>query len=512
MVWIDHNNRTILWAVAQPPSGLINETSESPSRGIYVFGVDSFISQDLFFSSIFRRSIGGAAEDFLLGLITVLLIAVLSEIVQSILLQTKRTEGNASARGQSTRMVRTFALDVSISVDDFFHTRYLYRAVSSCYKTIRSRTRRLFLKTSFATIVAAVITLTIFAVDMFTVYLTQPIVINSEKYDYNIAAIQPSVTDRRSSRLVHRISRDRSCVTPLVKFQLDQYVRDFSFSACLMYDEQNAHNNINETVEMVQVGSWYHRYGSDHEVKFGRARIAVSSRAFLYTRCGEASWRILYETRDTADMVRAKFIQQLFIHSVIEENCNKEYETRTCGDFLDELKSVSEQKQKEISVAEKVQNVTGLVTTFNVSIREPWRNIDDGFYALTTTSILEERRGPALYEHFDDGNVADGIFGLINERGRLAGLVTFCILFATSFVLLLVLRFLLWPTSLAEMAVLKQRRRIAMEKRSMCDKAVVSSDGEDSSIRYSEIDYEQDTQAAKAAAAKYQFGAIGLPH
>ena len=440
--YINEKGKNILWAIPLQPEGFRNFSKDDSRNGGYIFGQNVFHTRDIPITNIFRRKIGGSAEEILLGALSVLIIAVLSEIIQAILLHSRRT------KTESQRGVQNAVL-----VDGFTHLRSMFAVIKNLRikaNSVPTLNRKRFL----LGLLMFSIALALIAADILAVYLTQPYVVSSSDSEYNIKVSQPIGTNSGVGRAARRLSQERPCVTPI--FTHGPQNRNFSVSACISYKKNEAHTGETDVIDQVTIGSWYHAAGSDHEISFGQAAINITTRAFLYFS-ENSTRRLLYETKDTEDLQYAKYLQSLFIHSCIEISCNQD-PSKNCEQLVGELSNTTAIQEKEILLwssreEDKIEVARGVVTTYSVNLtNNPYSTIDRGMFPLVSTAVMEEVQGPAKYALTSTDELQENVDGLLIEEGRVAGLWAMLIGFICVLFILIVLRFMLRPVSIGAMA------------------------------------------------------------
>lgn len=470
--WVNKNGFTVLWDEPERPPFIRNKSVRNISGldhipggfpgdfpGNYVLGQNFFWTLDFPLTNIFRRKVSGGAEEFLLGAISVLLIAILSEIVQAILMHTRRRNRRASSRG----------VHIAFLVDEFYHFRNVVKHLVGRRSTTRlqSEENRTVRKRTYTSLIIVLIALGLMAADVFAVYLTQPNLVFSKKDEYNLRGIQPIVTDRGLTKWIRRLARDRICVTPV--FTASDQERQFVVSACINFRTEKAHDSVDELTDNmnITVSSFYHMAGNDHYITFGQARMHIRVRAFLYLadKGKESGARRFYFVNEAMPDNNGfeKFLHELFIYSVMEESCNQKKDNVSTSQFsCDEVvasKSILDGRvvEKEISLfhkrnGEEIRNVTGYQTTYKVTMNNPFFSVDNGVNPLVATALFQENSSKGTYLNLTTDKVIDQLEGLITEEGRMAGLILFLTIFIIFSITLIILRSTLQPVSLGAMA------------------------------------------------------------
>lgn len=317
-------------------------------------------------------------------------------------------------------------------------------------------------KRTLTGLTVVLIALSLMAADVFAVYLTQPSKEGSYRpYQYNLRGIQPIASDHGVSKWVNRLSRERTCVTPA--FTEGEQERKFVLSACFMFNSHREHDSFNETIDEVSVTSFYHVGGSDHIVQFGKANITLMTRTLIYVndnkRLNREAFvdRINFVTNDTSNQDFTKYIHELFIYSAMEFNCNQENKTRTCGELVNSVNRTHDIVETDVFLwkgreVDVYRSIKGVRSTYSVSMNNPYETYDKGIAALTTTSAIIEVEGAGTYSSVKTEEEMEDILGLIEEEGRVAGLLTLLSILGVGLFILIILRITLKPASLGELA------------------------------------------------------------
>lgn len=401
---------------------------------------------------IFHRQVG-PADEFLLGVISVFLISILSELVQTVLLRTGRDR-----RVFARKLVYAALLDeVSHFRNIWSHmrnTRYVSQRTQSRSQSRSSTRHRLFVSIVFVSIA-----LLLFVAEVIAVLVTQPIVVSSSKTEYNLRGIQPLATSLGVSKFVWRRVLQNVCVTPIMRPLLQS--RNFILKSCFIVKDIIALDSFDDVSDEITVKSWFHSAGSDHNITFGDGSFNLSIRTELFPNTGfnDISRRITYESLDNDQMDHAQYVHRRFIYATIEWSCNQEYSERTCRVLVKEL--VEEKPEREPRIIEKwrgrhkiiTENVTGLASTYRTRINAPYWAVRAGMRELITSGGVEEVSRPVTYHVIKDDSREDGIPGLLSEEGRVAGLLPISLILVGGFCILLVLRHILKPVPLALLAM-----------------------------------------------------------
>ena len=376
-----------------------------------------------------------ASDDLILGVLTIFLIATISEIVTSILLRT-RTASTAAP-----------AVRAAYAIDQFSR----FRPIHFAPREPTFRFRYLF---------AFFVTAAIVAIDVVFVLLTQQRIAHSTQNQYNIVAFQPVGTTRGRSKFIRRLAGDRQCMTPLM---LDaKQRRNYAISACIRTASKEPSERYARETDHVAIRSWYHRGGSDHNITFGDGWHSVSVRAYLYVESDdEGGKHVLFNT--SADMADAFYVQEVVMYGAMEWACNERENGPDALQSCEEVVRSLEIKRRDTvgkdivlwrgKKKDVVERVTGTVTRFEVSLKDPFRAINSGLRALFTSGAMYEVEGSGSYARISDDKRENGIGKLISEEGRVAGVWLMCGLLGLLAVMMVTLRVVLRPTTLGEVAM-----------------------------------------------------------
>lgn len=442
----DDNGKTALYGIPSLPPGFYN-ISENGFPGVYIMGHDKFLLKDFHIVGILRRSVG-PMEEFILGMLSVFLIAVLSEIVHVFLMRT------SERRLSATNVIYACLVDeLSHFRNIWAHLHAVRRRRGNDRRSLTSRQR------AVASLVVISITLGLFVAEVVAVVLTQPILVKSTKYEYNVKGIQPIGTSRGVARFIRRVAGDRTCVSPIMT--RGNQPRNFVLGACSVLETTETLSGEEDVSAKVEVGSWYHSGGSDHNVTFGEGaffNLRIRAEIFLDANDG-GSRKVFFENRDNEDLDQSKYIHERFIYSSLEWLCNKDFSKKGCEELVMELQQKSRKEKRDIVLWRGKKddvidlNVTGLVTTFTVGMNAPWRAMNSGIRELYASGGILEVTGRARYQNVLNDTEEDGIPGLISEEGRVAGVVLLLIVFGLLFIVLLAIRRVFKPISIAHMAM-----------------------------------------------------------
>ena len=422
----------------------------------YIVGSDEFTPADFPIASIFTRQVF-SADEYILGILSVLIIAILSDIAHTILLRTSRKK--LSANG----------LLLAYLISELSHFRNictyirLFRRNSSTDSTSASSARR----RACISVTVLSVTLLLFAADVIAVVLTQSKSTTSAKHDYNLLAVQPISTNHNLSRYIRRLTAEGSCISPDVAGGKQR--RNYNISTCVSYSERLHLIAENDLSDVIEIASWFHRGGSDHNITVGDGFLSVRIRAQLFLDVHNGGNRhFLFDTRDDDALSHAQYLHRLVIYDAMDWSCNKRFSGISCEKLARQLRLSTRTEQREILLwagenVDVIDSATGLVTTCAVTINAPHLALQSAMGYLVSSSAILEIAGKSLYSRGQDGKFEDGIPGLLSEEGHVAGIVLFAILFFVLTVVTILLRIFLKPVSLGFVAVSSVHEQVGVD-------------------------------------------------
>lgn len=462
-IYQDDDGDYVLVDKPSAPENFFNLTKPSDdSPGLYLIGQSQFFVKPFTIAPIFHRQFG-RGDDILVGIFTVLLIAVLADIVQTVLLHT--------LRGRTANIANRLVF--AAFVDEVSHLRNICNYFkwqsrsghrendNDVHRDNNERqgrsSRRLHVA---ASALAILIALLLFVVEVLAVVLTQPQEVNSSHDQYNVRAFQPAGTTRGMTKFVRRTMGLRGCVSPIMTPR-DGPRRNFLIHSCTDFDDGGAEERFSDEdiVREISVKSFYHKGGCDHFIEYGSETYNVSVRSELFLATdGDGAWRIMYENRDDEELSHALYLQMRFIYAAIEYSCNSDFSQQGCAEAAEQLETVESKKVEESirlwrgSEDDVFVNATGLLTRFRTQINSPFNATNNAVRELAVSGIIEEVGVETEYESVSEDKLVSGLPGLLTEQGRVAGVVLVVVLLACGLAVLIVLRYLLKPVSLAALA------------------------------------------------------------
>lgn len=473
------------WTSPFPPTAPPNFLNFTPSEhGLYLFGHHDFQVKELRIANIFHRTLTGESDDFILGVMSVLLIAVVSELFQAIVLRSRC--GNRVSRD---------AMYTALLLDELTHFRNLTNLFrlsepnSNANSEIASPSRRYRIPV-WTSIIVFFITIVLLAAEVLAVYLTQPLNVFTHAKQYNLRGIMPVGTRFDISRRNLKILGGKKCITPSM-MHCNQ-TRLYTISACIERSDSSGRdrqsgppiplfgpsmaNDIGNSDDMSRpsaaatsftITSWYHDAGCDHRIQFSNDRSSgwyeIKMRATILLGNIGVRKAIRFHNMDTKDHYGARYIHAFFMERAIEgfcaqvsnDSCAPSYFAATKMTYLESrprnitLWSISDQHSNN----DIVRNVSGVITNFIVPpIVFPFGAVEYAVPVFATSLAIEEVEGSGLYTNMITGEYEQEIPNLAYEEGRVASATLILIIFLALLVLLLVLRTFLKPISIADVA------------------------------------------------------------
>lgn len=445
-VYFEKNN-TVLTAIPLPPATFKNVT-QLPRPGMYILGRGEYIARDIPIAPLLFRKIG-RADEYILAIITVFILALLSEIAFSILLR-RHSVG---------------AIHVAYIVDELTHFRNICSHLLVQRGRPRGQASRRLLHVS---IMALALALALFAADVLAVVITQPRPIYSNRTQFGVVGVQPVGTSRGRARFIRRTAAERGCTSPIVREALQ--VRLFLLAACLQETHHGTGEYPSESAHTVRIASWYHRGGNDHNISFegpfGHGGHTVTIRAQLYRQIphpnGGTERRILFNTTDDETELRETvvYLHRVFMYAALEYSCNRNWGA-DCISVAQAVNRDGNNRTEEFvtqislwpgSKGEVLESVKGWETTFIVDLPAPWKATYSALRVVLTSAIVVEVDYATGTSRINSDEFVLGEDALVMEEGRIAGVALLSLVFGALVIVMTALRYLTNPVSLAYIA------------------------------------------------------------
>lgn len=434
--------------------------------GTYLLGHDKFsVTNDIHIVSPLQRDLTNS-DDFILGVLSVLLIATLSEISHSIILR------STNKRIPTVRIVSAFLLS------ELTHLRNVFRYSKLTLRLLRSggtqqqeRASNFSLDSQQTSSRACTVSLYVlffaailFISDVLAVVFTQQAPHFSSDLQYNIRAFHPSSPASEGlSRYVRRLAGDRPCASPFLITNSTQ-IRNYHLLACILIQFGGTVNpGPYDQSKDVSIESFYHRGGSDHKIYFGNGFLTVSVRAqIILDKNDGGARRLLFTSLDDKSFSHARYIHEVTVANAKDWVCKKEkppYE-EWCNNNSSAIQAIeTEQVNQTIYLwrgkSDSIfENATGIKSTFSgINLFNATGAFNSGVRSLISSSYAREVTGEGDYERVNDDEPEKDVPKLLGENRRITGVLLLTIVFAGLVVILLVLRHRLRPFSLGDMVL-----------------------------------------------------------
>lgn len=473
MVGYQDGNRTILTAIPRPPASFSNITAATHTPGTYILGFEKFNAAPFPIASFFHRNTG-IHDEIILGILSVVIIGLLSDIVYTILTRSRRDRSASGIR-------------MAYYVDQISHFRNFCSHITSSRSTRASARSRPSCLTSLIAITIAVF---IFAMEVVTIILTQSNTTFSTKHQYNLQGLQPIGTTSGKSRFNRRrVGDQRGCVTPNILKQ--KQTRHFLVAGCVHHSSNPRLTEDIDVSDYIDISSFYHRGGSDHNVSFGEGWHAVSIRARLFVN-GNAKY-IFFNSGVPRDSIL--YIQKLVIYAAMEWSCNWQSQYNSCESLVSQLSIISSEPREEKITLWKGSRkgivttmAKGLVTRFSVPMHSPYYSLNAGIHPLFSSSAIIETSSRANYSNIATLKEEDGIPGLISDEGRIAGVYLLTLLLVGCVVIIIIMRMKLRPITLGRVAMESIPEEDEYDPFEEYEKRIVQAQRESHAIDLDEMD------------------------
>lgn len=440
-------NNTVLTAIPVPPVHFKNVT-QLPLPGMYILGRGEYIARDIPIAPLLFRKIG-RADEYVLAIITVFILAILSEIAFSILL-----------RRHSAR-----AIHAAYLVDELTHFRNICSHFFVGRRRRHGQTSHRFIHASF---LALALALALFAADVLAVVITQPRPIYSNRTQFGVVGVQPVGTSRGRARFIRRTAAERGCTSPLARDALQ--VRLFLLAGCMHETHHGTGELPSESAHTIRIASWYHRGGNDHNISFegpfGQGGHTVSIRAQLYRQIphpnGGTERRVLFNTTDNETELRETvvYLHRVFMYAALEYSCNRNWGA-DCISVAQAANGDETNRTEEIMVpirlwpgsnGEVSESVKGWETTFNLDLPGPLKATYSALRVVLTSAIVAEVDYATGTSGINSDDFVLGEDALVMEEGRIAGVALLSLVFIVLVLFMAGLRYVTNPISLALIA------------------------------------------------------------
>lgn len=407
-------------------------------------------------------------DDFILGVLSVLIISLLSDILNCILLRTK----SADRRFTITGLVTAFLLN------ELSHLRSLYRRLSNTFSSAPPNSALLgalshatiIQQARIFTISVIILAMLLFSADVLVVVFTQPSVLRSHHGQYTLESIIPVSVDESLGRDVYAAMQTRPCVTPVMTDGLQR--RNYNIIYCALItrgtDDQLDQPEKVSNSSIVRIESWMHQAGADHNITFLGGFINVRARAqILMAKEDGGARRLVFAVNNQSLSNTTSYLQSLTVHTAKRKVCSQQSAStpRWCRDksyqrtepFL--IRSRVSEIQlwtKDRSDGLPFINVTGITSSFLLPLSDPAEIMYSALYPLVANAALTERSSvdhPTFVRVVNNSDYQDSASGLLEEDKRDIGVALLALLCALLAIIAVLLHIKLRPVSLGLIAV-----------------------------------------------------------
>jgi len=442
------NNRTILVGIPEAPPAMLNI---SRHHGIYVIGDTDYVASRTSLAPNLQRQIGNRifvrenVEEFVTGMLSVILIHLFSEIVQAILLRNRH------------HMLSKDGVHSAYLLDEFSHFRNLWKHATSLYRHNVSMYRRVLRKrTVMFSLVMLTVAAIVFAADVLAVYVTLPHKFTSSRSNFNVRGVQPITTAYRTASKVRYLAEERPCIAPKERFPTQR--RHFRITTCTTYGTNESRAEGQFSYETITLNSWYHKGGNDHNISVGGGWHSVMVRAMIFLDDGASTMKRILFRESEIWMNATRYLHELTMYTAMQQSCNHRASEVDCLQLVEQLIFVNSTLQSKkirlwsTSERDVFVDAVGLVSTYRIRLVEPYKTMGFAKQSLVASSAVLEVKGEGWYEN-ELRREDTGIPGLISEEGRIAGLYMLSAIVLICGVVLTLLRLFFNSISFGSVAV-----------------------------------------------------------
>lgn len=474
--------------------------------GVYIVGHDKFETDNYHIVDLARRQLT-SADEYILGLLSVLLIAVLTEIVHVVLLRT-------AVSADRDRHVSPHRLMSAFFFSQITHFRNIFRHISASSASKPSSRERHSVQsdpsisaptdrengaehvvsvpsvTLTLSIALLLLGICIFVVDVVVIMLTQPRTKLSTFEQYNLRGVHPIIADQGLALYISRMVVDRPCVSPYMAKRAQ--TRRFLLYVCADLSERTGGLETSEIAKDISIQSFFHIAGADHNVTFGPWWFSIRVRVDLLLSEEEGGKRhLLFQSLDSGSFAHTRYIHQVVVHRGKEKACNKTWDaplTKFCGSMSNSTEPTSwaPVKRQVTLWPNKTEEVVGVESLFkNINMPGPYLTLKRGVALLLPSLAIYETTGPARYSLSQNDSLEENaIEHLLAEGERVAGVASLAGVSVLFILILLCLRLWLQPVSLGSVAVTKVDE--AYQRILIVEKQVGAGAGDGTELSYEE--------------------------
>lgn len=447
------------------------------SIGRYILGHDQFpVRDDIHITNVFRRDLSNY-DDIFLGLLSVIIIAMLSDILFTFLL---RNSSRDSQNPPNNTPIPS-RLVTAILISEIAHFRFIKKhfdilksilrhSFDSEYNTSGHRPRHLTIRLVRKIVVILFITGLLFGAEFLSIFATQQVEKFSAIHQYNLRAYQPSATVLGLARTIRRVFRERPCTAPFIVSNSTTQRRNYQLITCFVITAGGRTNeDEHDTAQNVSIESFYHPGGSDHTIRYGEGFVNVTVRVHVIIGVSNGgARRLLFTNIDDEESSSARYIHRLTMHAAADWVCRMHLALYEDWCVLRRQNGEPSLKSSEIRrnilmwthQNEQVIKVrTGIVSSFeNINIPNSTFAFNSGLRWLMSCGYVEEERGPGSYEHITNEDPENGIMGLLSENGRRVGLLAMVVAVIIAGIIKAILHWKLRPFSIGQIVIQRDPR------------------------------------------------------
>lgn len=454
--------------VAPSPPSTISHVSHLSSPPLYLLGNETFTGSNFHLTSIFQRQLT-SMDDFILGVLSVLIISLLSDILNSILLRTKSGDRRFTITGLATAFL----------LNELSHLRSLYSRLSNIFKrappnsavlTALSHSTLVQQARIFTTSVI-ILAISLFSADVLVVVFTQPSVLRSHFGQYTLESLIPVSVDETLGTHVYAAMRTRPCVTPVMTDGLQR--RNYNIVYCALITNGTDDNVYQadkvSNSSIIRIDSWVHEAGADHNVTFVGGFISIRARAqiLMAKEDGGARRLVFAVNNDTQSNAPIIYLQSLTIYTAKRIACSKKAASTPewChqNSYVHTKPFQVRPRVSEIQLWTRdrsdgvpVINVTGVSSSFVLPLADPAETMFSALYPLVANAVVTERKSvdhPTFVRVVNNSDYQSSASGLLEEDKHDMGVALLALLCVILAAICALLHLKLRPVSLGLIAV-----------------------------------------------------------
>lgn len=450
-----------------PPSSMTHiPLLSSPS--VHLLGNDTCLGGNFHLTSIFHRQLT-SLDDFILGVLSVIIISLLSDILYCILLRTTSNDHRITLTG----LVSAFLLTELSHLRSFYHHFKLTSSRAPPNSAAAAAMAQSALLRHARTFSISVIFLgfLLFATDVLVVVFTQPSIVRSLHSQYTLESHIPVSTDPDLGKAIYTTLLNRPCITPVMPDALQRRNYNIVYCALLMNGTEESVDQADRITNssIIRIDSWLHEGGADHNISFagGFINIKVRAQILMAKEDGGARRLIFVVDNDKKSNASIHYLHDLTMYTAKRLVCSSSSDSspQWCSN---EAQHVVKPIQVDFPVAE-VQlwsmgpsenntkfNMSGVRSTFFADFSSPAETMYASMYPLVASAAIVERKsvGHSTFTRVaNNSDYQDGAVGLLEEDQRQIGVALLGLLCAILAIVSVTLRLKLRPVSLGLVAI-----------------------------------------------------------